>query len=467
MKKLSILLFISIGLVSFAKAQQQSPLFSTYIFDPFIYNPAYITSKGYSEVNLVHRRQWVEINNAPVISGLNAQFAFNPRISAGLTIINDESILLNNTTALGTFGYKVPLGKNSHFLSFGLSAGVFFNQLNIAEIEEANDPALLNAQNNSSDISGKFGITYKIKNLEVGFALTNLFATDPFQASNFDGVSFSELNNQIASASYTINVSSIIQVQPFGLYRFSEDGINFFEAGALVGYKDLFKIGGFYREEADLGMLMQISPNEKFSLSYAYDFGGNQGLSFGGSTHELQLKLRLSKKNHLLSTKERVQNVQERPNQITKKEEEPLEEEADIVSTGSDIVQTNTLPEKQKVVEEETVSLPLIEDTKPEPNNFEQMNQVNEDQGVEDEAISMAPAYYLVVGSFEKEVNARDFFRRIRTTYPKSELGFNPRTKYYFIYLYKALESQHNMSVIQKIRDETEFKDAWFMKIKD
>lgn len=466
MKKISILIFISLGLITLVRAQQQSPLFSTYIFDPFIYNPAYITSSGYSEVNLVHRRQWVEINNAPVVSGLNAQFAFNPRISAGLTIINDESILLNNTTALGTFGYKVPLGKNNHFLSFGLSIGVFYNQLNINELDEINDPALLNAQNNNSDISGKFGINYKIKNLELGFALTNLFATDPFQASNFDDVSFSELNNQIASASYTFHVSSIIQVKPFGLYRFYEDGINYFEAGALVGYKDIFKIGSFYRQEADLGLLMQISPNDKFSISYAYDFGGNQGLSFGGSTHEFQLKLRLSKKTHLISTKDRVQKIQERPNQIAKKED-PIVEDTDVVPTNTDIVQTNTVPEREKVGKEETVLSPYIEENEPETDNFEQHNQVNEDQGVEDEAISMAPAYYLVVGSFEKETNARDFFRRIRKTYPKSELGFNPSTKYYFVYLYKALESQHNMTVIQKIRTETEFKDAWFMKIKN
>src|ERR1035437_2381074 len=60
--------FIAMMLV-FALGQkaeaQQLPLFSQYLFNGFLINPAYAGLDGYSAVNLTAREQWVGIPNSP------------------------------------------------------------------------------------------------------------------------------------------------------------------------------------------------------------------------------------------------------------------------------------------------------------------------------------------------------------------------------------------------------------------
>ena len=442
---------------------QQLPIFSNYVFDPYLYNPAYIANGGFSEINFIHRRQWVDIQNAPVTSGINAQIPLNSRLALGINAINDESILLNRISGGVTVGYKVPLS-SEHHLGFGLSVGAIYNSLNLDGIETLNDPALANAEDNNASLDG---IMYSWKNLSLGFSLPRLFITDLNQQNSFGEVEFAELRNQIVIASYKVELSPIINVQPFLQYRLTQDEQDFFEAAALVGYKDLLKVGGFYRQNSGPGFLFQLTASDLVSISYGHEFATNQDLSFAGATHEFQLKLRLGKKKAPLTVRDKSVN----PNDALITENVPKEDkkvELDSVNSNNEvevIEKAKDNPSNQ-IDETEAPTVIQVEPGEPELNLADK--NVDDDKEIDGPAPiqEMTTGYYLVIGSFHTEEYARSLYKKVAEIYPESQIGYDESTDFYFVYTKKISESENSLEAIQKIRETTPYKDAWFKRIK-
>lgn len=422
---------------------QQLPLFSQYVFDPYLYNPAYLARQDQSEINLIHRRQWVDIQNAPVITGINAQLPLTNRMAVGLNIINDESVLLNRTSSVVSFSYKVPLS-SEHNIRFGLSAGALYNSLDLDGVETISDPALANAQENNFSIDGQFGIMYSWKKLTLGFSLPRIFDTDPNATDNFSDIKFAELNNQILMASYEIELSPYFNLQPFLQYRFTQDNLDLFEAAAVVSYRELVKLGGFYRENSGPGLLLQLSASDRFDIGYAHEFATDQDLSFAGATHEFQLKFRFGKKKNTLANDSR-KKARTAPYEQEKPQEETEQEESLGQQDDEEIEERNTdlIPEQSR---NRRYDIETIEES---PSAVEDMTQ----------------GYYLVVGSFKIEENARRYYNEIQQTHPESQLGYDEVTDFYFIYLKKVSKTESSVDAIQEIRKNTPFQDAWFKKI--
>ena len=74
MKKLAfILILIAIWQVA---AAQQLPIYSQYLYNKFLINPAHAGSDGYTSINLTAREQWVGYSGAPRTYSLSWQTRF-------------------------------------------------------------------------------------------------------------------------------------------------------------------------------------------------------------------------------------------------------------------------------------------------------------------------------------------------------------------------------------------------------
>ena len=67
------LLIISLLLAAKVLFSQQLPLYSQYLYNKFLINPAVAGSDGYTSVNLTAREQWVGIEGAPATFSLSVQ----------------------------------------------------------------------------------------------------------------------------------------------------------------------------------------------------------------------------------------------------------------------------------------------------------------------------------------------------------------------------------------------------------
>ena len=181
MKKFTCIILL---LISFTVSNSQAPgpFFRQFLFNPYLFNPAYVGISEQPEVNLVYRKQWLNFKDAPETTGISLQYPTEGRVSLGFNLFSDKQVLLRNSSFMATFGYAVPISEG-HTLRFGLSGGVGMNRLDLtAEELNTNDPAIINAANNNYYVDGNFGVVYAYEGLRLGFALTEIFKSNPFNS---------------------------------------------------------------------------------------------------------------------------------------------------------------------------------------------------------------------------------------------------------------------------------------------
>src|SRR4051812_13042017 len=99
-------LFILMLCCTFLSAQQQT-LFTNFILNQYLYNPAYAGANKGTQFNLGYRNQWTGFDGAPVTymaSGFGT-LKKRPNMAIGGVIINDKSGLLSRTSFYGTYSY--------------------------------------------------------------------------------------------------------------------------------------------------------------------------------------------------------------------------------------------------------------------------------------------------------------------------------------------------------------------------
>lgn len=302
MKKIFIILLItSPGFLPGAWGQIAKPTYRQFFFNPYLFNSAFVGVNNQSEINLTYKKVAANFEGSPVTAGMNLQLpTANNRVVLGFNMISDRQVLLKNTSVLGTFGYVVPTTRKSS-LRFALSAGVGMNSIDLtAEELSTNDPAILAAASNRSYMNGNFGVAYVSAGLRLGFALTEIFNSDPFDKEAFGKFSMATLRNRLYSASYRIRLDAMdnLALEPWALYRQTRDHRNdTWEGGAAFYYHNKLWTGTSYNQRRGVGIFFGLNVKDKFTFSYNYEFPPFQSKIRGLSAHELQMSLKLGKKN--------------------------------------------------------------------------------------------------------------------------------------------------------------------------
>ena len=119
------IIFISIiVLMAFASANAQSlPMYSQYIANPVNINPAYAGSKDNLSLGLLHREQWIELEDAPVTSTFFGHSPVGKNVGLGLSVVSDKLGPVEENNIYGDFSYTLKLG-GDHKLALGLKAGL-------------------------------------------------------------------------------------------------------------------------------------------------------------------------------------------------------------------------------------------------------------------------------------------------------------------------------------------------------
>jgi type IX secretion system PorP/SprF family membrane protein len=103
---------------------QQDAMFTKYMFNSLVYNPAYAGSKDHMAIALLHRTQWWGIDGAPTTQTLTAHTPLrNERVGVGFNATNDVIGPTHTIQANLSYAYRIPVGKKSK-LAVGVQGGV-------------------------------------------------------------------------------------------------------------------------------------------------------------------------------------------------------------------------------------------------------------------------------------------------------------------------------------------------------
>jgi type IX secretion system PorP/SprF family membrane protein len=415
---------------------QQFPIYTQYMFNPYLVNPSLLAPIRKSEINLLYRQQWTGIQDGPKTIQADYQHAIDNRMALGVNIYNDETILLSNISTMATFGYKVPLA-SEHILGFGLSAGFVSSRLKTEDIPDidANDPAILNNLSNSFSFNGAFGFNYSYRDLVVGVSLIRLFDNNNSSSDSAQNLAFSQLKDRIAFVGYKFHLSENFGLQPNFSYRFTSDDLNFYEASAIFSYKDLVSVGGGYRESFGPTAIVRLNIKD-LQIGFAYDFPSTKASVSTGGTNEIQLKWRFGKVLDKPTKKEKTPKISEPVNdEVIVPEQKPVEVDSSQTKNISPIIIAESIPEKK--IEKDTV------------NTITEQPSTNE--------------FILIAGTFNRKANADKLIKELARNGIEAEII--QVEKYYYVHVPKYKTDQVTLEKVLEIRNRELFKDAWYKKV--
>lgn len=284
-----ILLFFALRSIA-----QVAPVQNQAYFNPYIYNPAWVGQSGYTQMFASFKKQWLGVEGSPTIATISFEKPLESGLSLGGQLINQTEGPINRLQFQATGGYKLEVGLES-FVFFGMSLGIAYDNFNIAQLDDPNDPAAVEQAQSQVRFDGGVGFGYENKGLRIGFSMPNFLAPRPF-VNNVaaDQISFSPWDYLITSLTYEYELNMDWKFQPTIMYHYYKDFNGQFEGGLKATYQEKFWGGALYRQNVGLTAFLGMHINDQFSAGYLYNFSAPTA-TLPNDSHELVLRMRLGK----------------------------------------------------------------------------------------------------------------------------------------------------------------------------
>lgn len=253
------LLILAVLLISAGIDAQQLPIYSQYLFNKYLINPAVAGADGYTSLNMTTRQQWTGYQGAPqtyslsyngrilkqkykIRENLFDNKTFRPqtegRVGFGGTVYSDINGLVRRTGFSTSYAYHIWMRGGTQ-LSFGLAFTGYHYKIDQRQIQfEDPDEPWLNTDFRKGIFvpDFNFGVYLLNRKFAVGFSAQELM-------EGFIRVGSQAYNDLRIQRSYYI----------FGNYDFEPDNKNLIQPSILI------KISEQLRPQADIG------------ITYSYD----------------------------------------------------------------------------------------------------------------------------------------------------------------------------------------------------
>jgi len=289
-----LLLVLMIG----AKAQNQAQ-YNHYISNQGVLNPAYNGTRDIISGLIIHRSQWVGMQDAPMNQAINVHGPIeDTNLGVGVILENDRLGFSNNFNFAAAGSYKLKMGRNE-FLSLGLQLGVTSNVYDgtKAITDTYGDPMF---QRKESVLGFNFGIGayYYGDNYFAGFSIPRFFSPT-FDEANSNGgsfkntVSFEDLHSYWYGG-YIFDWGDV-KVKPTALMRTVVGAPLTFDVSCNVLLNEQIWLGLSYRSISEVVFLSEYIINRQWTVRYSFDYSLSKLGGFGQyGSHEIGLQFDFS-----------------------------------------------------------------------------------------------------------------------------------------------------------------------------
>lgn len=177
-KFLTLILFITLGGATLTA--QQDAMFTKYMFNSLVYNPAYAGYYDHMYISALYRNQWQGVEGAPKTQTLTLHTPLkNDRVGVGLNIVNDAVGPINETRANLSYSYKIPLGGTKR-LAIGIQGGVNYRRTDFSQLVLENQVDEAFSEDNPTSFLPNFGagLMYYSKSFYLGVSSPGLIEHD-------------------------------------------------------------------------------------------------------------------------------------------------------------------------------------------------------------------------------------------------------------------------------------------------
>jgi type IX secretion system PorP/SprF family membrane protein len=299
MKKL-ILSIVLVGIIVIPTklCAQHNIVYSQYIFNGLLINPAYAGSHVQLSSTLTYRNQWINFEGAPETATFGIHSAFKKeRVGLGLLVTNDKIGSYRNTGVYGSYAYiiKRPGGG---VLSLGVQGGfnnfkADFTELNL----KADADPIFNGFFNELRPNFGGGVFYYNKKMFAGFSVPTILKHADFFNGSFEQLALPRVYYLNAGTTFPIDRMEKVKVSPSFLLRVQEGTPLSADINLNVIFYDQISIGNSYRTGDAIVTFVSFKLSEKFHFVYSYDWTTSAIGSYSKGTHEFTINFRTRIRN--------------------------------------------------------------------------------------------------------------------------------------------------------------------------
>jgi type IX secretion system PorP/SprF family membrane protein len=311
--KLKAFILITLLTGNFAFSQQL-PVYSQYLYNKFLLNPAVAGSDGYTSLSLNAREQWVGYEGAP----RTVSFAFQTRllkrsyilkqttvkrqiyrpksdgkVGLGGYIFSDKNGLIQRNGFQLSYAYHTWL-RNSTQLSFGLSVNGYHYKIDEEKVnfEDPNDPLINSSLRRGLFIpDATFGVSVLNAKYNFGLSVDQLFEASAKIGGSTAYQNFSLERQYYLFGSYDFSHGPYNIIQPAFLLMTSEELRPMADIGVTYIFHEDFWAGMAYRTSKALITTVGVKYQNIF-IGYAFDFTMSEIQKVTYGTHEISFAIK-------------------------------------------------------------------------------------------------------------------------------------------------------------------------------
>lgn len=249
---------------------QQDPLYSQYMFNQSLINPAYTGLNDVLNVSLFSRYQWVGLQGAPTTNVINTSASIiNNKVGVGILISRDTYGVNKNTEYQMMYSYKIDL-LNGKSLSFGLQTGYIDYRYDYKDLVlEQADPSLAIVDNEVSKVNFGTGIFYRTNDLFIGVSVPRMLNTE-VQSTN--GTATIYQRHYYLSAGYVFDQLIALKFKPSVLVKMVEGQPISVDVNASFLLLESLWVGATMRNFNAAGIHAQFELNDMFRFGYTFEY---------------------------------------------------------------------------------------------------------------------------------------------------------------------------------------------------
>ncbi len=291
-------LFLIIGLVAiaFLSKAQQLPLYSQYMMNGFLLNPAIAGSVDYTPVRITARSQWTGLNNysegynaSPMTGAVSGHTRLsNGKMGAGGYIFYDNFGPISKTGIQASYAYHLDFPELNAKLGMGLSISAFQYKLDETDLGllDENDAAITYSVESSFIPDANFGLYFYSPTYYAGLAINQLIELD----AGIEGANKNPMvRHYFLTGGYKFVLNDKFDLEPSVLLKGTEMESPFqLDFNLKTYFMKNYWLGLSYRTGNAMVCILGVK-YDMYYLGYAFDYSFSTIKNYSSGSHEIML----------------------------------------------------------------------------------------------------------------------------------------------------------------------------------
>lgn len=293
-------LTIAFVLCSGPASAQHSIVYSQYLFNGLLINPAYAGSHVQFSATVTYRNQWVNFSGAPVTGTFGAHTSLNKgKIGVGMLATVDRIGSYTNTGLFGNYAFIIKDPVRKGVLSLGISAGfnnyqADFSDLNLREAQDLTFSGFMN------ELKPNFGggIFYYNDRMFGGFSVPTILTHSELFNGPLEQLHTPRFYYLYGGVKFALDPrTKKVILTPSVLARVQDGTPLSADFNLSIAFEELISLGSSYRSGDGAISYINFKLSEKFYVGYSYDWTVSDIHMYSRGSHEIMINYRTRLRN--------------------------------------------------------------------------------------------------------------------------------------------------------------------------